>query len=82
MGDFMSLWSHRMSIYGGLNRNGPHRDMCLNAWPVMSGTIRRCGIGRRSVPTMVIFDKGAKNIQWKKGQHFQQIVLVQCTITV
>jgi hypothetical protein len=25
----------------------------------------------------LIFDKGAKTIQWKKGQHFQQMVLVQ-----
>ena len=26
--------------YGGLNRFGPHRLMCLNAWPIGSGTIR------------------------------------------
>lgn len=33
---------------GGLNRFGPHRLMCLNAWPTGSGTIRRCvlvGVG-------------------------------------
>ena len=29
---------------GGLNRFGPHRLMCLNAWPTGSGTIRRCGL--------------------------------------
>ena len=26
---------------GGLNKFGPHRLMCLNAWPTGSGTIRR-----------------------------------------
>jgi hypothetical protein len=29
---------------GGLNRFGPHRLMCLNAWPTGSSTIRRCGL--------------------------------------
>ena len=29
---------------GGLNRFGSHRFMCLNAWPIGSGTIRRCGL--------------------------------------
>ena len=35
----------------GLNRSGPRRLMCLNAWPIGSGTIRRCGleIGRAHV---------------------------------
>ena len=34
-------------VCGGLNRNG-HRLMCLNAGPIGSGTIRKCGlIGRR-----------------------------------
>lgn len=28
---------------GGLNRNGPHRLMSLNAGPMESGTISRCG---------------------------------------
>jgi hypothetical protein len=26
------------------------------------------------------FDKGAKTIQWKKGQHFQQMVLAQLAV--
>ena len=33
---------------GGLNKNGPQRLMCLNAWPIGSGTIRKCclaGVG-------------------------------------
>jgi hypothetical protein len=30
--------------HGGLNMNGPHRLMCLNAWPIGSGTIRRYGL--------------------------------------
>jgi hypothetical protein len=28
----------------------------------------------------LIFDKGAKTIQWKKRQHFQQMVLVQLEV--
>jgi hypothetical protein len=35
--------------YGGLNRNGPHRLMCLNTWPMGSDTIRRCGLVGESV---------------------------------
>ena len=38
-----------MCVWGGLNRYGPHRLMCVNAWPVGSGTIRRCGIAGVSV---------------------------------
>ena len=34
---------------GGLNRYDPHRLMCLNAWPVGSDTIRRCGLVGGSV---------------------------------
>ena len=34
---------------GGLNRYDPHRLMCLNAWPVESDTIRRCGLVGGSV---------------------------------
>ena len=30
--------------YGGLNRYGLYRLACLNAWPIGSGTIRRCGL--------------------------------------
>jgi hypothetical protein len=29
---------------GALNRYGPHRLMCLNAWPMGSGTIKMCGL--------------------------------------
>ena len=29
---------------GDLNRNAPHRLMCLNTWPIGSGTIRGCGL--------------------------------------
>jgi hypothetical protein len=28
----------------GLNRYDPYRLMCLNACPIESGTIRRCGV--------------------------------------
>jgi hypothetical protein len=28
----------------------------------------------------LIFDKGAKTIQWKKRQHFQQMVLAQLAV--
>jgi hypothetical protein len=30
--------------YGGLNRDGPHRLMCLNVWPIGSDALRRCGL--------------------------------------
>jgi hypothetical protein len=30
----------------------------------------------------LIFDKGAKTIQWKKRQHFQQMLLVQLAVTM
>ena len=33
----------------GLYKYGPHRHMCLNAWPTGSGTIRRCGLAGGSV---------------------------------
>jgi hypothetical protein len=33
----------------GLNRNGSHSLMCLNAWPIRSGTVRRCGLVGGSV---------------------------------
>ena len=29
---------------GGLNRNGPHRLMCLNAWSILRGTSRMHGL--------------------------------------
>jgi hypothetical protein len=28
----------------------------------------------------LIFDQGAKTIQWKKGQNFQQMVLAQLAV--
>ena len=31
---------------------------------------------------LLIFDKGAKTIQWKKRQHFQQRVLVQLGVSM
>jgi hypothetical protein len=36
---------------GGLNRNDLHRPMCLSAWPIGSGTLRRCSLvgGSRSL---------------------------------
>ena len=34
---------------GGLNMYDPHRIMCLNAWSIGSGTIRRCGLVGGSV---------------------------------
>jgi hypothetical protein len=36
-------------ICDNLNRFGYHRFMCLNAWPMRSGTIRRCGLVGGSV---------------------------------
>jgi hypothetical protein len=30
----------------------------------------------------LIFDKGAKTIQWKKRQQFQQMVLAQLAVTM
>jgi hypothetical protein len=32
------------TTYGGLNKSGPHRLMCVNAWPIGSGAIKRCGL--------------------------------------
>jgi hypothetical protein len=29
---------------GGLNKSGPHKLMCLNAWCIQSGSLRRCGL--------------------------------------
>jgi hypothetical protein len=39
-----SLWGPGVE-YSVLNRNGLHRLMCLNPWPVGSGTIRRGLVG-------------------------------------
>ena len=33
----------------GLNRFGPHRLMCFNAWFIGSDIIRRCGLIREDV---------------------------------
>jgi hypothetical protein len=30
----------------------------------------------------LIFDKGAKTTQWKKAQHFQQMVLAQLAVII
>lgn len=30
--------------YGGLNRSGPNRFMCLTGWPTGSGTFRKCDL--------------------------------------
>jgi hypothetical protein len=30
--------------YSGLNRYGPYRLMCLNAYPIGTNTFRRCGL--------------------------------------
>jgi hypothetical protein len=30
----------------------------------------------------LIFDKGAKRVQWKKRQHFQQMVLAQLAVII
>jgi hypothetical protein len=29
---------------GGFNGYSPHRLMCLDAWPMGSGSIKRCGL--------------------------------------
>jgi hypothetical protein len=44
-----------MRYYGGLNRYGPHRPMCLDAWLMRNGTIRRCGLVGGSVTVEVGF---------------------------
>jgi hypothetical protein len=36
-------------VWGVLNRNGPRRLICLNAWGIGSGTIRRCDLVGGSV---------------------------------
>lgn len=36
--------SSPFTFCGGLNRYGPFRLMCLNAWPIRSGAIKRCGL--------------------------------------
>lgn len=33
-----------LTDYGGVNRNGLHRVMCLAASPIESDTIRECGL--------------------------------------
>jgi hypothetical protein len=32
-----------VAVSGALSKYGLHRLMCVNAWPMGSGTIRRCG---------------------------------------
>lgn len=41
----------------GVNRNGPDRLMCLNAWPIGNGTIRRYGLIGGSMP---LWEAGVK----------------------
>jgi hypothetical protein len=38
---FSVLWTRHC---GGLNRNGSHRLMCLNAWPIERDTVRSYGL--------------------------------------
>ena len=33
-----------LALCGGLNRNDPIELMCMNAWPMRSDTVRRCGL--------------------------------------
>ena len=42
---------------GGLNRNGHHRLMVLNAWPIGSGIIKRCGLVEAGV---TLLDEGCQ----------------------
>ena len=35
---------YKATLCGGLNRNDPHRLICMNVWPIGSNTIRRCGL--------------------------------------
>jgi len=44
LGKMRDTWS-----CGGLNRNDPRGLVCLNAWPLESGTIRRYGLVGGSV---------------------------------
>lgn len=46
-----------MSICGGLNRNGHHRLMVLNAWPIASSIIKRCGLVEAGV---TLLDEGCQ----------------------
>lgn len=34
----------RVGLYGGFNRYGPLKLVCLNAWPKGRGTVRNCGL--------------------------------------
>ena len=45
--DLQFLYSK--AYYGVLNRNVPHKLMCLGAWPIGSGTVRRYGLIGASV---------------------------------
>ena len=45
MEDFETCARTTIECCGGLNRYGPYRLMCLGAWPMGSGSIRRCGLG-------------------------------------
>ena len=44
-GGSLLLISQPVQPCGNLSTNGPHRLMCLNAWPMRRGTtMRRCGL--------------------------------------
>lgn len=54
----------------GLNRNGPHRLVCLNSWPIGSGPVRRCG----HVGVGMAFLEELCHLEWALGiyrPHFQ-----------
>jgi Fe-S oxidoreductase len=42
--DLLVVLQNRKAYCGSLNRNGPHRLMCLDDWPIGSDTIRRLGL--------------------------------------
>lgn len=54
----------------GLYRNGPHRLVCLNSWPIGSGPVRRCG----HVGVGMAFLEELCHLEWALGiyrPHFQ-----------
>lgn len=44
-----AIYAQALGMYGGLNRDGPHRLTCLKAWPTGGGTISRCGLDEGSM---------------------------------
>jgi hypothetical protein len=41
---FIARMKYLGSNCDDLNRYNPHRLMCLNAWPIGSGNVSRCGL--------------------------------------